>query len=89
MKNDPALGGEKFEHNVMQAEKVLEEFMRATKTMLTERGSMLPPYVMRDLARLAEHLYAAPVFNSGEPPAPPPEPKEENNDPLAFYNQKV
>ena len=85
LKADPGFGGDKFDHNVMQAEKVLEEFMPGTKKQLTERGSVLPPYVMRDLAKLADHLYSTERLTQGEPTVPEQLTKED--DPLAFYNQ--
>lgn len=58
LRDDPAFGGDKFSLNVARAEKVLTEFLPQTKKMLTENKSMMPPYIMRDLAKLAEHLYS-------------------------------
>lgn len=84
LKNDPNFGGEKFAFNVKRAEKVIEEFMPDTKKVLTERKSMLPPYVMRDLLRLGNHLFATESLKQGDPPAPPA--PEEQDDALAFYN---
>lgn len=66
LRNDPYFGKEKFAHNVQKVEKVLNEFMGETKNMLTERKSMLPPYVMRDLAKLADHLYSTEKLVQGE-----------------------
>lgn len=71
LRTDPDFGGDKFGANVKMTEKVLKDFMPNTKKMLTERGSMLPPYVMRDLAKMAEHLYSGDKFVQGDPPAPP------------------
>lgn len=68
LKADPDFGGANFQANVVRSEKVLAEFMPETKKFLTERKSMLPPYVMRDLAKMAAHLYATDKLNSGEPP---------------------
>lgn len=65
---DPDFGGAKYETNVVRAERVLAEFMPQTKKFLTERKSMLPPYVMRDLAKMADSLYATDKLNQGEPP---------------------
>ena len=81
---DPHFGGEKFNHSVKRVNKLLNEFLVETKNKLTEAGSMLPPYVMRDLAKLADRVYKTESFTQGEPPKPKEEPKE--NDPLAFYN---
>ena len=67
LKADPTFGGASFQSNVVRAEKVLAEFMPETKKFLTERKSMLPPYVMRDLAKMSAHLYATDRLNPGEP----------------------
>lgn len=83
LRTHPTFGGDKFAHNVQQAEKVLSEFMGETKKVLTERASMLPPYVMRDLAKLAEHLYGTEKLVQGEQGSPKVEEKE--TDHLDFY----
>lgn len=84
LKSDPTFGGEKFAFNVKQTEKVIEDFMPGLKKELTERQNMLPPYLMRDLLKLANHLYSTPKLTQGEPVI---EKKEaEDDDPLAFYN---
>lgn len=85
LKNDPTFGGEKFSYNILRSEKVLQDFMPGTKKMLTERGSMLPPYVMRDLAKLADHLYSTEKLTQGDPIVPT-EQKQEVDDALAYYN---
>jgi len=82
LKEDNTFGGEKFAFNVHRAEKVLDLFMTNTKKELTERGSMLPPYVMRDLAKLADHLFSGDKLVTGDPKSPEP---EKNDDPLSFY----
>lgn len=84
LKDDPVFGGEKFSYNISRAEKVLEEFMPSTKKTLTERKGILPPYVMRDLAKLAEHLYSTERLVQGEPKAEVKDDKAAD-DPLAFY----
>lgn len=84
LKNDSQFGGDKFNFHVKRAEKVLEEFMPSTKKVLTERKTMLPPYVMRDLAKLADHLYATEKLVQGEASKPDADEKE-NDDPLNFY----
>lgn len=66
LSKDPNFGGEKFAHNLKRIDKVLSEFMSETKKVLTERKSMLPPYVMRDLAKLADHLYKTEKLVQGE-----------------------
>jgi len=81
LKEDPTFGGDKFAFNIKRAEKVVDEFMPGTKKMLTERKSMLPPYVMRDLANLADRLYDTEKLTQGDAPAPTP---KDDNDPNAF-----
>jgi hypothetical protein len=84
LKDDATFGGEKFGANVKLANRVFDQFMPETKKILTERGSVLPPYVMRDLVKMAEQLFDTDKLQQGGPP-PPAAPKEEN-DPLSFYN---
>lgn len=84
LKNDKIFGGEKFESNMKRAGRVLEEHFPATKKELTARGTMLPPYVMRDFAALADQLYATETAVLGDPPAPP-ETKTEVDPALAYY----
>lgn len=86
LKSDPTFGGEKFGHNVLRAEKVIEEFMPNTKKRLTETKAMLPPYVMRDLVKLADQLYSTEKLVQGDPSAPDVENEKGDDDPLAFYN---
>lgn len=85
LKEDRDFGGGNFEANVSKAEKVLAEFMPSTKKSLTERKAMLPPYVMRDLAKLADTLYATGKLVHGEPKAAPA-PKTDIDEALDFYN---
>lgn len=84
LKNDKTFGGEKFESNMKRAGRILEEHFPATKKELTARGTMLPPYVMRDFAALADQLYATETAVLGDPPAPP-ETKTEVDPALAYY----
>jgi hypothetical protein len=86
LKDDPTFGGEKFAHNVLRAEKVMQDFMVHTKKILTERKGMLPPYVMRDLAHIADRLYATEKLVQGDPAKPGQEGAKDEDDPLAFYN---
>lgn len=83
LKADPTFGGDKFDHNVKQVDKVVQEFMPNTKKVLTDNKMMMPPYVMRDLVKLAEHLYSSDRLNQGDPPKPPE--INESDDPLDFY----
>lgn len=84
LKNDPTFGGEKFEQNIKQVDKVLEDFCPNMRKKLTESKTMLPPYVMRDLANLGSHLYSTESLTQGGP-IPIRKTKTEENDPLAFY----
>lgn len=63
---DPEFGGENFDKNVDRVEKVLENFMPNIKKMLTEKGGMLPPYIMRDFLSLAKALNPNTNFVGGE-----------------------
>lgn len=82
LKKDPHFGGEEYAKNVDRVEKVLQNHMPETKKMLTEKGGMLPPYIMKDLLKVAKALDPKTNFVGGEPPMPP---KKEEKDPLDFY----
>jgi hypothetical protein len=84
LKADADFGGENFKFNVGQVEKVLTDFMPGLKNKLTDSGAMLPPYVMKDLGKLAKHLYGNESLTQGDPTVP--KQKEEENNPLDFYN---
>jgi hypothetical protein len=83
--DDPAFGGEKYKANVSKVDKVLEKHMPNFKKQLTERGGVMPPYIMRDMAKLYDHLYGTEKLVQGEAPAPKP---KDDEDPLDFYNSK-
>lgn len=84
LRTHPTFGGDKFDHNVMRAEKVLSEHLAETKKVLTDRKSMLPPYVMRDLAKLADVLYSVEKLVQGDPKSAD-KPDEKEFDHLDFY----
>lgn len=65
--NDPEFGGENFDKNVDRVEKVLQNFMPNTKKVLTERGSVLPPYIMRDYLALSKILNPVAPLVTGDP----------------------
>jgi hypothetical protein len=67
--SDPEFGGEHFDKNVDRVEKVLNN-MPNTKKMLTEKGGVLPPYLMKDLLSLAKTLNPTVPLVMGEAPAP-------------------
>ena len=65
---DPEFGGENFDKNVDRVEKVLEKYMPNMKKVLTERGSMLPPYIMKDFLALSKVLNpVTPPLVTGDP----------------------
>lgn len=86
LKTDPDFGGEKFRHNLKQVDRIIDEFLPNLKKTLTEGGGMLPPYVMRDLAKFADHLYSTEKLVQGDPIKLDQGKEQEGNDPLAFYN---
>lgn len=73
---DPEFGGENFAKNVDRVEKLLENNMSNTKKMLTEKGGVLPPYLMRDLLSLAKALNPTTKLVHGEAPAPQADDKD-------------
>lgn len=88
LSQDPVFGGDKFDHNVKQVDKLMNDFMGNTKKVLTERKSMLPPYVMRDLSKLAEKLYESEKLIHGDGAASSGEKEktaEKEFDHLSFY----
>lgn len=55
LETDPDFGGENFERNVGKVEKLLLK-MPNTKKVLTDKGGMLPPYLMKDFLALSKLL---------------------------------
>lgn len=86
LKADAEFGGEKFDFNVKRVDKVMQDFLPNLKKKLTDSKGMLPPYIMRDLAKLGSHLYSSENLVGGDPSKGEKESKEKENDPLAFYN---
>jgi len=84
LKNDSTFGGEKFAYNLKQAEKVIDQFLPNLKSRLLEDKQMLPPYIMKDLAKLAKHLYSTEKLTQGEPIVQTKE-TDDKEDHLAFY----
>ena len=68
--DDNSFGGDNFDINVDRVEKVLTNFMPNTKKVLTERGSMLPPYIMRDLLSVSKALNPNTKLVNGDPSKP-------------------
>lgn len=87
LKDDKDFGGEKFQSNVAKAEKTLDEVFPETKKALTAAGTMLPPWIMRDLAALANRLHPKEALVVGQPPAAPDAKDKEDPDAhLKFYS---
>ncbi len=75
--DDPTFGGDNFDINVDKVDKVLNNLMPNTKKVLTERGNMLPPYIMRDLLEVSKALNPTTTLVNGDPSEPVA--KEEGN----------
>lgn len=84
LKDSQDFGGADFDKNVLKANKVLTEFMPQTEKALTQAKSVLPPYVMRDLAKMADHLYATDKLTVGDPIVPTQDEKVKD-DALEYY----
>lgn len=68
--DDTTFGGDNFDINVDRVEKVLTNFMPNTRKVLTDRGNMLPPYIMRDLLTISKSLNPTTVLVNGDPSKP-------------------
>jgi hypothetical protein len=64
-----------FDSNVAKVNKVLNNNLSNTKKVLTEKGTMLPPYLMRDLLALYKTLNPTTEFVGGEAGEPAQKPK--------------
>lgn len=85
LKNDPDFGGEKFLVNVAKVDKVLEQFLPGLKKSLTERKAMLPPYLMRDLAKLGDHMFGTETLVQGGPKGPDAPVEKSGDEALDWY----
>lgn len=65
--DDPTFGGDNFDQNIHRVEKLLENHLPNTKKVLTDRGSMMPPYIMKDLLGIAKALNPTTELVSGDP----------------------
>ena len=81
LKEDKDLGGQNYTRTLRRVDKVLTDFFPGTKKLLTDRKMMLPPSVMRDLAKFYEQQTVTPKLVQGEPLKA----QENPDDPLAFY----
>lgn len=87
--NDQTFGGKNFDESLNIVNRVVREFMPDTKKVLTDKGTMLPPYVMRDLLKLGQHLYKTDHMVDGEPTGISADDDKKELNPLDFYNQKI
>lgn len=88
LKEDKDFGGEKFAKNTQMAEKLLQDYGPEFKKQLTESKGMLPPNVMRMLARAAAIVYQTDKMIQGDPTRPAPnggKPKDTTDEALEFY----
>lgn len=65
--DDSTFGGENFDANVDKVEKVLQNYLPNMKKALTDKGGMMPPYLMRDLLSLSKTLNPTTELVDGEP----------------------
>lgn len=70
LKNDQNFGGENFSKNIHAVENLIENHLPNMKKALTERGGMLPPYIMKDLLNLHKLLNPTTSLINGEPSIP-------------------
>lgn len=64
--DDKDFGGDNFDKSVDRVERLLETHMVNTKKVLTERGSMMPPYIMKDLLAVSKLLNPITPLINGE-----------------------
>lgn len=67
LKADPDFGGENFERNLFQVEKLVANSMPNLKKALTEKGGVLPPYIMKDLLAISKALNPTTALVVGSP----------------------
>jgi len=72
LETDSEFGGDNYDRNVHHAAQVLNNYMENTKKILTDKGGMLPPSIMKDLAKLYRVINPTTSFEAGDA-------NEENN----------
>lgn len=70
LSTDPDFGGENFVKNIDRVEKFLDKYTPNIKKILTERGTMLPPYIMKDFLSLSKTLNPTTKLINGDPSVP-------------------
>lgn len=76
LRDDKEFGGDNFNRNIHQVEKTLSNHFPNLGKNLTDRGGMMPPYLMRDMLALSKVLNPTNSLVTGDASTPPP--KEEN-----------
>ena len=71
LKNDVNFGGENFARNIKKVDAILNTHMVNFKKTLTNRGGIVPPYIMKDLLALDSVLNPTTALVDGESPTPP------------------
>lgn len=69
LKTDKDFGGGNFDNNIKAVNTFMENFLPGVKKMLTEKGGMLPPVVMKDYLSLAKKLNETETLVQGDPGA--------------------
>lgn len=85
LKDDQDFGGDNFGANVKKVDRVINDFLPNIKKKLTEGKGMLPPYIMRDLAKMSKALYGTEKLVTGEGEQPKSEVKTEDEQIDEFY----
>jgi len=83
LKEHKDFGGDKFERNVAKVDKVLDELLPETSKALKDNKGVLPPNVMRDLAKVHDKIFGTEGLTTGKATA---EVKPDEDDVLAFYS---
>jgi len=83
LKDDPDFGGQNFDQNIHNVNKLIREELPGLKNLLTSAGKRLPPSVMKDLNSVARKLYSETEFNQGDKAG-----DKSSWHPTDFYKQK-
>lgn len=82
LKSDATFGGENYGHNIKLVDRVIEENLPEIKKKLTDGKTMLPPYIMKDLAAIGRTLYGSKGLVQGDPVSST---DDASDDALSFY----
>ena len=67
LKADKEFGGDNYQSNINKVEKILESHFPLMKKKLTERGSMMPPYLMKEMLGVYNLLHSTTKLVGGDP----------------------